>query len=296
MKTAFFLLAATTSLTFGSVVIPKEVSGPRLPKIWAQASSQERLKAIRAAEVDGDRQLVENMSGIQIDSSTTVRDLLSENDISFGEVSGVLTGSKTAGDPKFFEDGRVQVIREVELEQLVQLLKRVVQQKKNKDGSVSVLSDAVTPITRVEQYKLEFVGNSALPGTEGHEKILSKRAAEIDCYRRLAERVKGIKLDGDSTIESSCLNNDNLRTELSHLIKNAVVRSIEYDKEDNSCAVTMELSVTDIIAKTKQYRAFNKTKTVTKDELKQTKIIETGKGAARERQVTLDSRFSYEEN
>lgn len=60
--------------------MPTEESGPSLPEIWQQAGPRERLKAIRAFELDTDRLLNERIYGVQIDSSTTVGELAMLND------------------------------------------------------------------------------------------------------------------------------------------------------------------------------------------------------------------------
>ena len=63
-----------------SAVTPTEEDGPKLPEIWVKAGPQQRLKALRAAELDGDRLLCERVYGLMIDADTSVQDLALEND------------------------------------------------------------------------------------------------------------------------------------------------------------------------------------------------------------------------
>lgn len=63
---------------------------------------QGKLKAARAAELDAKRKLAEQVYGLQIDSSTSVRDFITEYDEIRTQVDAVLIGA-TADPPKFHE-------------------------------------------------------------------------------------------------------------------------------------------------------------------------------------------------
>ena len=66
-------LCVTRSPLGVAAVRPKEVAADALPGVWAQVPVQERLKALRAAEVDGTRLLLERIMGLHVGSETTVR-------------------------------------------------------------------------------------------------------------------------------------------------------------------------------------------------------------------------------
>ena len=83
----------------------EEGSTPSLPPIWEQAGPRERLKAVRAAELDGNRLLVERIYGIQVDGDTTVYDLALKEDEVNGAVQASIAGVVTVGEPEFFDDG-----------------------------------------------------------------------------------------------------------------------------------------------------------------------------------------------
>ena len=77
------------SATFAAVR-SEEGAGASLPAIWEQAGPREGLKAVRAAELDGNRLLIERIFGIQIDGDTTVYDLALQDDEVTGAVQAFL--------------------------------------------------------------------------------------------------------------------------------------------------------------------------------------------------------------
>lgn len=60
-----------------------------------QSDSQRRLMAIRSARMAAMRDLAEQIHGLQVDSSTTVIDLMVQNDTFRGVVSGTIRGART---------------------------------------------------------------------------------------------------------------------------------------------------------------------------------------------------------
>ena len=60
-----------------------------------QSESQRRLMAIRSARMAAMRDLAEQIHGLQVDSSTTVIDLMVQNDTFRGIVSGTIRGART---------------------------------------------------------------------------------------------------------------------------------------------------------------------------------------------------------
>ena len=60
-----------------------------------QSESQRRLMVIRSARMAAMRDLAEQIHGLQVDSSTTVIDLMVQNDTFRGIVSGTIRGART---------------------------------------------------------------------------------------------------------------------------------------------------------------------------------------------------------
>ena len=60
-----------------------------------RSESQKRLMAIRSARMAAMRDLAEQIHGLQVDSSTTVIDLVVQNDTFRGVVAGTIRGART---------------------------------------------------------------------------------------------------------------------------------------------------------------------------------------------------------
>jgi hypothetical protein len=282
VPTLVAISSLATPYTGQAAVKPTEEEGPVLPEIWVKAGPRERLKATKAAELDADRLLAERIYGLQIDSETSVKDLAETDDAISGAVSATLVGSITTEPPEYLEDGRVQVVRAVKIREVIDTLNRVIKGKKLEDGSVATVSDVVKTDRKTNDKIIDAMGNAALKGSEGHQKIMAKRAAEMDAYRRLAGRMMGVKIEGNTTIRDFALENDEILASLSQVLKAATPTAIKYNKSDGSCEVTMEIKTQDIIRTTRRFVKGNTTKTQIKDEIEEKTFSETGMGAMRD--------------
>ena len=273
------LLIPSTSY---SAVKPTEEEGPVLPEIWVKAGPRERLKATRAAELDADRLLAERIYGLQVDSETTVQDLAAGDDKIAGAVSATLVGSITTEAPEYLPDGRVQVVRAVKIREVIDTLNRVIKGKRLEDGSLVTTSDNTKTNRTTNDKIIDVMGNAAIPGSEGHQKIMAKRAAEMDAYRRLAGRMMGVKIDGNTTVRDFALEHDEILASLSQVLKAATPTAVKYNKSDGSCEVTMEIKTQDVIRTTRRFLKGTTTKTEIKDEVQEKTFSETGMGAMRD--------------
>ena len=70
---------------------------------------------------------------------------------------------------------------------------------------------------------------------------LAKRAAMADAYRIIAERVKGVKIQGKDTIKNMAIKSSVVNTQVSAMIKNAVV--VETTFQNGICEVEMEVNI-----------------------------------------------------
>lgn len=244
--------------------------GAALPEIWQKIPAAKRLQFVRAAELDATRVLAERIMGTMLDNETSVRDLASADDSVKGSVSAFLRGVKTAEKPVFHDDGRVEIVRAVKISKLIQDLKTKLDSKGNATDTAASL--------RKESETIDALGNAAIPGSLGHRRVLSKRAAEMDVYRRLAERTAGIHITADSTVKDFAAQNDEIRSKFSGCLKGAEITAIDYG-DDGITSVTAKMKVGPLI------RVITKTvagdgkllKTDTKTE--QLEIEETGTGA-----------------
>ena len=85
-----------------------EAVGTGAPPEKYYGKPQGRPMALRAAQVDAYRNLLETVQGVQIDSQTTVRDFVVESDVINASVSGLVKGAAVV-NKSYLSDGTVEV-------------------------------------------------------------------------------------------------------------------------------------------------------------------------------------------
>ncbi|MCE3047419.1 LPP20 family lipoprotein [Helicobacter kayseriensis] len=70
---------------------------------------------------------------------------------------------------------------------------------------------------------------------------LAKRAAIVDAYRQIGEKMYGIKVNGQDTVKDMMLQNSVVKTKVQALIRNAEITETVY--KDGLCQVSMELKL-----------------------------------------------------
>lgn len=85
-------------------------------------------------------------------------------------------------------------------------------------------------------------GAVAMPGqmSQGQMKLMAMRAAQVDAYRALAERVYGLSVSGGTTVSAFAAQNDNLRVFVDAFIRGARVVSV-VAQADGIYEATVEL-------------------------------------------------------
>ena len=86
-----------------------------------RSDAQKRLMAIRAARMAAMRDLAEQIHGLQVDSNTTVIDLMVQNDTFRGIVSGTIRGARTVRINPTGSD-TYEIVLEIDREMMTYLL------------------------------------------------------------------------------------------------------------------------------------------------------------------------------
>ena len=267
-----------------AVVRSTHAPAPKLPQIWEEAGAQARIQATRAAELDADRLLIERIYGVQVDSETTVGELAMRGDLVTGSTGASLVGAIIVGEPEYFDDGRVEVVKAVKIEQVIETIRRKTKEKLRADGTTETVEFDEKAEIATEGKTLEVMGNAALPGSLGHQRVMAKRAAELDAYRNLARRLMDIRIDAETTVRDACLESDELVASLSQLIKGAEPVSITY-LEDGSCEVKMSVQKQDVVRAISSSNKGRTTKTRIEDSIDSKTFVETGRGSMHAAQV-----------
>lgn len=236
-----------------------------LPEIWQEVPANQRLQYVRAAEIDATRLLAERIAGIALDGETTVRELAAADETIKGAMDATLKGVRTTGGPTFCEDGRVEVVRAVNLESVIKFIVE-------KTGC-----NSVTTFKTVKE-TIDALGAAAIPGSLGYKHVLSKRAAEVDVYRRLAERLVGVKVDAETTLRDCAVQDDEVKSILATGLKSAEITTIAYNA-DGTAAVTAKLRVGPLVRTIERKRNSKGQMVTVSDKTDQMVLEETGHGA-----------------
>jgi hypothetical protein len=255
---------------------PKIVNAPAvgLPPIWKNISPSERLSLTRAAEIDATRLLSERISGVQIDGTTTVRDLSETDDRVRAELQTFITGVKTSEGPTYTEDGRVEVVRQVNIEQLIN---RIEERYSKRDGG-PISSSVSNTLSEKRKVVFDALGSAAIRGSEGQQRLMAKRAAEVDAYRRLVERAGQTQITSTTTVANFVTEDDAVKAAVVNAVKNAETTEIEF-LPDGTAKVTLRMVLGPVVRVVAR-QLKNGESTLISDKMEQMTIQETGSGAA----------------
>jgi hypothetical protein len=248
----------------------------------AQDVSQEQRKLLarRAAEADAYRKLAEAVYGLQINSRTYVRDFVTESDEIRGDLDAFIRGIRL-GQPTWYEDGSCEVPAEVTVAKVVETLRSA--HERYYKGEDIKTSDFESMSRRLEKKVIRVVGVGAPrpdlppdlpegvpeqlgpPPPEippavpdiwrqiGPQATLSaKRAAELDAYRRLAERIKGLRLTANTRVRDFIAESDVITAEMEAFLKGAEIRGYYLHSDELIAECTVRVPTEQVITTIKE--------------------------------------------
>ncbi len=240
---------------------------PAIPKIWQGIPVKERLKAKRAAELDGKRKLLERIIGLWIDVRTQVRDFVTERDVINTIAEGRLTGARAVGE--YYHDNEliVEVTVEVPVEWVVEIVKEIsmrswqgdrlkafdfeqIIRKQYKDnfqavGMGTVGIQYVKQVATVQVPEWPQVIRATGQGTDpeiktAQGKLKAGRAAELDAKRKLLEQVWGLQIRANTVVRDYVTERDEIRSQVEGVLQGAVVESTRLN-DDGTVEVTVAI-------------------------------------------------------
>ena len=255
------------------------------PALLYAQDAQQKLLARRAAELDAYRKLAEIIKGFQIDSRTTVRDFVTESDEIHTAFRTFLKGAEPVGSPRYFDDGTCEVDMRVTLERIITELKRIVKRYYKGARYTDVAFDDIKKY--VERKVVEVTG-SGVPRTdeqlppEYHDeyidpspsrrspwandpywssinprgRLMAKRGAEADAYRKLAEMVKGLQVTGQTYVRDFVTESDEVKTGFSTFIRGVSFTHYTYRPDgvvEAEAELTLERLITELKTVKKRY-------------------------------------------
>jgi hypothetical protein len=240
-KMGLFILLIIASLTFCYA------------QTIVQTPQQAKLMAKRAAINDAQRNLAETIYGIRIDSKTTVRNYITENDVIRTQVHALLQGA-TVTDTKWDRDGTCTVKMEVPVAALQRTLRRrfgynsdviraTGQGVPNPVESPTPTALVLSPEESWYTLVIKATGSGTAPkdlADTPQGKLMAERAAYADALRQLGENVMGVHITSRTTVRNMVTENDEIKTKFQSFLQNA--RRVETRHlEDGICEVDLEI-------------------------------------------------------
>ena len=249
-----------------------------------QQSEQQKLLSKRAAEADAYRKLAEAVYGIQLNGRTIVRDFVTESDEIRGTVDSFIKGIRL-GTPTWYEDGSCEVPAEVTVAKVIETIREA--HTRYYKGSDIKTSDIDTIAERIEKKILKVIGMGApraelppnlpigtaealgLPPAGGPKpstlalpeiwkkagpqgRLMALQAARVDAQRRLAERIKGLRLAARTQVRDFVTESDEINTELNAELVGAEEVSAYLHNDELIAEVTLRVPTEQVISTIKK--------------------------------------------
>lgn len=256
----------------GGPPIPPE---PPIPDLWKKVGTQGRLLAIRAAEVDAKRKLLERIVGLRITSDTTVRDFVAEYDEIKATAMGSLVGAKIVRVFLHHDEPIAEVTVEVPLESVVSTIKaihsRSIQGDRIKGSDIEEVTRSIKTQTfeatgmgvprpdiikaynaKIEQDRqipnwamapISMTGSGVPPQDKSgtpQGKLLAARSAELDAKRKLGEHIAGLKITSNTVVKDFVAEHDDIRTHMDAILVGSQVEKTEFES-DGVARVTVSI-------------------------------------------------------
>lgn len=257
-------------------------SGGALPAIWSSTGAQERLKALRVAQLDAYRALAARVYGFQLATGTIVYDYALKSDTIHSQLETVLQGATELENPEYTAKGMVMVVYGLKLEKIFAVLKI------DKSFNDLLVNRQIQHGDKV----IEALGCGALPGSPGLKMLHAKRAAELDAYRLMAERLVGVRINSETSVAGLCLKSDKVEASLAAYLRGMKPVAVSY-QNDGACSVTVQLKIREVVETVENLvRIYNSGNTDKITDIKITandKVFKaTGHGAPREDSTVIE--------
>ena len=243
--------------------------------ISEKRKAQNRLLAMRAARADGIRKLAERIKGLKITAQTTVQDFVAESDTIQSALDAHLMGMKEVSI-KYLEDDTCEVVMEIKLSQVIGTLKTIHAshykgnkikvrdfQQMSTTNKITVLRETGSGVPRPRPELTQgplvppaagasqatFSGASAAARKywaqycTARGRLMAERAARGDAMRKLAERIKGLRITSTTTVQDFVTESDEIRTRVNTYIRGMSEVGRRYHKDELVVEVEMQIKL-----------------------------------------------------
>ena len=105
------------------------------------------------------------------------------------------------------------------------------------------ISSSTQVLTKEKKLKITVIGQGVAPCngscSPSQSYALAKRAAIADAYRLIAEKVKGVYVEGEDLIKNMMVQRSTVKTSVSATVRNATI--VETKMKDGLCEVEMQI-------------------------------------------------------
>lgn len=165
-------------------------------------------------------QLAGKISCIAVGREKTINDILNDNPPLCQSLYGYIAQAEVVGQVK--EAGQVKVTVRLPLAPVADIIGR----------PLPPLPAVIKPIT-MDEYSDKFGAQA---------RVTTQRAAQLDGYRKLAEKMYGVVINSDTTLEDMAVKDDRITTTVTGVVKGAEIINTNYFS-DGSISVGMTIRV-----------------------------------------------------
>ena len=196
------------------------------PKIWMESNIKDVMRAERIARADAMRKMAEKLYGVNISAEQNVYDLVNENSEVRAKMNQVLAGMREKAW-HYYPEGICQVELEVTWRTFIKKVKEIVEA--GCDACGSYFEKSVDVSVTANDKKVVVWGSGAIKGTRGVQEIQALRAAEVDAYKKMAERILGVRISSDTTVRDMVMESDRIRNTVRGIIRGAYLYDYTFE-------------------------------------------------------------------
>lgn len=236
---------------------------------------QEKLLAKEAARKDAQRNLLERIKGLRIDANTTVRDFVTQSDQINAALSEWLRGSRVVQGSETWDGEIYRMEMEVTIEQVRAAIEQI--QRRYPSGRTFV-TERMTTINQQVDIRAQGQGTTRAanmpgpppaagappayggvaaivprqvpPGWENitpQGRLLAERAAKVDAMRKLVERIRGLRIDANTTVQDFVTQSDVINAQVQARLVGARQVGPTRFLPDQTCEMDLEVSIQDVV-------------------------------------------------
>lgn len=123
-------------------------------------------------------------------------------------------------------------------------IEELAQVKAQKEEELATMAAQEEMLQKNKSLRVSVVGQGVAPmntSSPAQAYALAKRAAIADAYRAIAEKVKGVRVDGHDTVKNMMMQRSTINTYVQAMVKNADV--VETTFKEGLCEVEMEILI-----------------------------------------------------